>query len=330
MEHGEKNLDLKGLRTFDKHLKMFELWRKLKEGEALRVIDDKEPKLLRKELEDEHIGQFEWDYEKEGPEEWVFLIRKKPGVPKDEKKKEIKELIKQLRTKEDAVELEDRAKKLLKNISPAELALIEQEMVEEGTTRKEMRTLCDVHLEVVKDSMGKIEMDLKPGHPVHTLMEEHKLILGFIDKLSEAAGRLDSAEDYEGAAGDIEILEKMAGHLVEADRHHKREEDVLFPAVASSGIVEPIEIMKEEHEELKAEKRHLTRVLEERESLPYPQFVQKVKALVKFISKELPDHICKEDNILYPIAVQLVPEEKWAQIKEECDEVGYCDFTPES
>ncbi len=189
--------------------------------------------------------------------------------------------------------------------------------------------MCDVHLEVVKDSMGKTDMDLKPGHPVHTLMQEHKLILGFIDKLREAAGKLGSAEDYKSAAGDIEILEEMAGHLVDADSHHKREEDILFPAVARSGIIEPIEIMKQEHEELKAEKRHLIRVLQEKNSMPYPQFVQKVKALVKFIVKELPDHICKEDNILYPIAVQLVPEEEWAQIKEKCDEAGYCDFTPE-
>ncbi len=43
----------------------------------------------------------------------------------------------------------------------------------------------------------------------------------------------------------------------------------------------------------------------------------------------LRDHIFKENNILYPMAVQVILEpEKWADMKLKCDEIGYCCFTP--
>jgi len=47
---------------------------------------------------------------------------------------------------------------MLKNISPADLALIEQEIIREGITSEEMRKLCDVHLETMKARHKKTEI----------------------------------------------------------------------------------------------------------------------------------------------------------------------------
>ena len=329
MEHGERNLDLRNLHTFDKHLKMFELWRKLKEGEALKIIDDKEPKLLRKELEDEHNGQFEWDYEKEGPDEWRFSIKKIQGAEGKERRKEMIEVIRKVQAKEGIGGLDEKSRKKLENISPEEFARIRQEMVSEGIKTGEVRTLCDVHLEFVKDSMGGTKAEVKPGHPVHTLMAEHRRMLGLADNLRDIYERIESAGDFAEVAGELDELENTAKSLADSDKHHKREDEVLFSAVWSSGITEPLEIIREEHAELDSEQRHLLRAVKERDSLPYPEFIRKIRAFVRYFEKELPDHICKEENILFPMALQIIPEEKWEQIKEECDEVGYCSFTPE-
>ena len=182
-----KNLDLRELIPFERHEKIFENWDALKEGEVLRIINDHEPKPLYYMFQAEHKGEFEWNYEKQGPKDWIFSIKKISKINseiKDARKQEIKELIKQLHSKNDIEKLKDKGKKLLKDISPTELALIEQEIIKEGVTRKEMRKLCDVHLEVMKDSLEKVELNLKQGHPIHTLMEEHKIILDFINKLN--------------------------------------------------------------------------------------------------------------------------------------------------
>ena len=56
---------------------------------------------------------------------------------------------------------------------------------------------------------------------------------------------------------------------------------------------------------------------------------KKVEELAAYLTKELPNHIYKEDNILYPMATQVIPNEKWEGMKRECDKIGYCCFTLE-
>src|SRR3989344_5905707 len=276
------NLDLRELIPFERHSKIFENWNALKDGEILRIINDHEPKPLYYLFQAEYKDQFKWEYEKQGPETWIFKITK---ISKENKREKIKGILKKLQ-KEDATDkVKAEAKIMLKNISPTELALIEQEIIKEGTTRKEMRKLCDVHLEIMKEDFKNKDLKLKPGHPIHTLMEEHKEILDFVDKLKM----------------EIEMLRFAAKHLVEADKHHQREEEVLFPEMEKSGITEPPEIMREEHKDIKPKKKELYKIIENCEKLSYPDFVKKVKEIAEFLIKELPDHIYKEDNILYPM-----------------------------
>ena len=325
MKEAAKTLDLRNMPPFERHSRIFEMWNILKEGETLKIINDHEPKPLYYQFEAEHKGQFEWNYEKQGPEYWIFTIKK--ILDKVDRKQEIKSLIKQLKTDDDISRLKEKAKDILKNISPTDLGLIEQEIIEEGATRKEMRKLCDVHLEVMKESMGKQEMNLKPGHPIHTLMEEHKMILDFIDKLKRTVKKIETAKGFDDVPKELEMLEHIAEHLVEADKHYQREEDVIFPELEKVGITEPPEIMREEHDCLKPKKSKLLEIASKR-NIPYNQFVKKVKELAEYLAKELPNHIYKEDNILYPMAIQVIPKGEWAGIKKKCDKIGYCCFTP--
>ncbi len=242
-------------------------------------------------------------------------------------KEEIKKLLKKLKAGSSSKELVEKGKKLLSGISPSELAILEQEIIEEGVTRKEMRKLCDVHLEAMKDSLTA-ELDLKPGHPVHTLMEEHKMILGFVDKLRLITTSFKCAKSYDEVKEELELLKHISEHLVEADKHHQREEDVLFPALEKQGVTEPPEIMREEHVDLKANKAALYKLARNHKKLKYADFVKKLEPISSYICEELPKHIYKEDNILYPMAVQAIPGKAWAQLKVECDKIGYCCFTP--
>jgi len=326
-DNSVKNLDLRNMMPFERHSSIFKMWNSLKEGETLRIINDHEPKPLYYLFEAEHKGQFEWKYEKKGPKDWIFAIKKISNTD-NIKKQEIKELIKQLKSEKNVSELKKKAKGILKNISPTDLAIIEQEIIQEGTTREEMRKLCDVHLEIMKESMGKTEMNLKPGHPIHTLMEEHKIILDFIEKLKKTVNKLKSAKNFNKAGKELEMLERISEHLIEADKHHQREEEALFPAMEKFGVTEPPEIMKEEHEELKAKKFVLYKTARKNRAMSYHDFVGKVDKTAEYLIKELPNHIYKEDNILYPMAVQVIPKEKWKEIKKKCDKIGYCCFTP--
>src|SRR3989338_3717580 len=155
-----KELDLRNMPPFERHAKIFQMWDALKDNEILKIINDHDPKPLYYHFLAEYENQFEWQYEKQGPKDWIFKIKKIKN-----NKAQVKELLKQLHSGADKNKIKERGKTILKNISPTDLALIEQEMIHEGLTRNEMRKLCDVHLEVMKEGLEKTDAkkaNLKP------------------------------------------------------------------------------------------------------------------------------------------------------------------------
>jgi PAS domain S-box-containing protein len=42
----------------------------------------------------------------------------------------------------------------------------------------------------------------------------------------------------------------------------------------------------------------------------------------------LPDHFFKENNILFPTALQVVTDKEWEDVRREFDDIGYPGFTP--
>ena len=253
---------------------------------------------------------------------------KKASENAETKKEQIKTMLKQLRSKTEVAKIKKHGKVILKNMTPTDLALIEQEMIKEGITRTEGRKLCDVHLEVMKDSLGRVNVRVKAGHPIHTLMEEHKAILDFLDKLNHTVASLKSSRNFKEVDNEVRMLEHIAEHLVEADKHHQREEEVLFPVMERLGVTEPPEVMREEHHDLKPRKAELYKIAKKNGKIAYPAFVKKVSEIAGYLKEELPKHIYKEDNILYPMALKIIPRGEWAEIRKKCDKIGYCCFTP--
>jgi uncharacterized protein len=43
----------------------------------------------------------------------------------------------------------------------------------------------------------------------------------------------------------------------------------------------------------------------------------------------LRDHIYKENHILYPSSIETLTDKNlWVTMKQSCDKIGYCSFTP--
>jgi len=137
------------------------------------------------------------------------------------------------------------------------------------------------------------------------LMQEHRLIERVLDCLEEAACRLDDGEDIDAGLF-IDAAEFVAGF---ADRtHHRKEEDILFVAMtardmpADSG---PVAVMLQEHEEgrrLTAAFRSAAEQMKTRDTSAAMDVVQNVLDYVNLLR----EHIIKEDNVLFPMADQLV------------------------
>ena len=88
--------------------------------------------------------------------------------------------------------------------------------------------------------------------------------------------------------------------------------------------------MRLEHEDLRKKKKDLKELSESVAELDFNEYKSELKRLSNAICFELKDHIFKENYILYPTALESInSDDKWVSMKKECDNLGYCSFTPE-
>ncbi|MBI2818811.1 MAG: hemerythrin domain-containing protein, partial [Acidobacteria bacterium] len=132
--------------------------------------------------------------------------------------------------------------------------------------------------------------------PTGVLREEHEVILRALTVL-ERVGRDLAA----GKSVTQETIASLANFFrTFADRcHHAKEEAHLFPALVEHGVPKeggPIGVMLQEHEEGRA----LVRTFAEGEP------AMSVAAIRRFVIL-LRDHIAKENEILFPMADQVIP-----------------------
>ena len=247
-----------------------------------------------------------------------------------QKAQELKQILKRLNAGEDPETVRGEAKELLETIGPADLSIAEQELIDEGLSIEDIEHLCPIHLEVMSDQVAKMREDLPKGHIVSTMVSEHDMILGFLDMLQEINGSIQAMPEYPGRTEEFEKLAHIAEHLVETEKHHQREEDVLFPELEKRGVHGPPAVMREEHNQLRPRKHALKELADHAGEGDFAAFKRRLDELVLFIVPTLRDHIFKENNILYPTALQVVEDQSiWQKLKHECDEIGYCCFTPE-
>jgi len=179
-----------------------------------------------------------------------------------EKLERLTEVLRKLNSSGAAEAVREEARALLREISPAELSLAEQKLIEEGVDPQQLRHLCAVHLEVLDDELRDVRGRLTPGHVLDTFYREHDEILHFLDLLDSVNERIQKENEYDPANPAYEMLRHLAEHLVAAEKHHAREEEVLFPELEKRGITGPPRIMRLEHNDLRPRKHRLLELAE--------------------------------------------------------------------
>lgn len=238
-------------------------------------------------------------------------------------------ILSKLNSGESPEAVKAEAKEFIEGMDAEELSRAEQKLIDQGVTPETLRGLCTVHIEALKDKLTELKGLLRPGHMLHTLIEEHDVILGFLDQLEALNKQIQGMDNYEQAADIISALNHTAEHVLGAEKHHQREEDVLFPALEALGISGPPRIMRLEHNQLRPRKKELVEITAHVQDMDFADFKKRVNELVNFIVFNMRDHIFKENYILYPSAFQAIKDQRqWENMKQRCDEIGYCCFTP--
>lgn len=246
----------------------------------------------------------------------------------DEKKRMLKEVLRQLHEGKSPEEVKAQFKQVLEGTTAEDIAKIEQELAKEGMPREELHKLCDVHLAVFGEQVQEQELHIPAGHPISILMEEHRIMLERADRLGTLVGMVDEACDSVYVGDVLTELQSIVKDFQDSEKHYLREENVLFPTIEKHGITEPPAIMWMEHDQIREIKKKLAGLVEKWNTMPFSDFKPKLVEAAKPLCNVLPDHFFKENNILFPTALQAVTSEEWEEVRKEFDEIGYCRFTP--
>jgi len=83
-----------------------------------------------------------------------------------------------------------------------------------------------------------------------------------------------------------------------------------------------------EHNQIREIKKQLKRLAESFDMIEPSEFSKQLSEKSRSLSNILVSHFFKENNILFPTAIQVIDKDEWIEIRRFFDEVGYCYFTP--
>jgi len=247
-----------------------------------------------------------------------------------DKKELLKNLIKKLHQSANPEEIKEKFKEVFKDVGPQEIAKIEEELIKEGMPAEEIHKFCDVHIAMFREGLEKEKTLAPPGHPIHILLEEHKILLKSAEEFNAIVAKIKTEKDSSSTQEQIKKLGQLAERFKDSENHYLREENVLFPYLEKHGITQPPAIMWMEHDQIRAIKKNIYKLLDTRVSMAFQDFATQLSKEAISLAEILSGHFYKENNILFPTALKVINQDEFNEIRRQFDEIGYCCFTPES
>jgi uncharacterized protein len=245
-----------------------------------------------------------------------------------DKKSQIKEAIRQLHAGIPPEQVKEEFREVLETADPLEIAKIEEELVNEGMEKTQIRKLCYVHMAIFKEQLEKQAPKIAPNEPISILMEEHKIMLKLAEDLRARNAKIQKVTDACYVEEDIHQVEHIAQDFADAEKHFAREENVLFPLLEKHGVTEPPAVMWMEHTDIKEQEKKLHALVGDLEKKGLENYKKQLAEVAQLLGNLLQSHFFKENSILYPTALSVVTPEEWLEARSEFDEIGYCCFTP--
>ncbi|MEK7432953.1 MAG: hemerythrin domain-containing protein [Cyanobacteriota bacterium] len=157
-----------------------------------------------------------------------------------------------------------------------------------------------------------------------TFISEHEFIIKVLNNLNLLNKKFQKLEIYENALNEIELLKKEIDILITFESHHQREEKVLFFSMEEKGIIHPTKVMRWEHHEIRQYTNDIKFFLDNINNENFILKKRDINFAIEQLVLDLEEHIYKENNILYSMAVNLFFDKKeWEKMKYECDKIGY-------
>lgn len=161
---------------------------------------------------------------------------------------------------------------------------------------------------------------MNPNAAIDMLTHEHEVILKVVAGLQGLAGSIRA-----GRKVDVALLREAVAFMREfADRcHHAKEEDLLFPAFVAHGVPLhgcPIDALLHEHRQGRELVGRLADATDDY-ARNRPEAGGEIAEAIDGIAALYPNHIWKEDDMVFPMAARLLSDEARAELYARFEEV---------
>ncbi|MFH0843804.1 MAG: DUF438 domain-containing protein [Bacteroidota bacterium] len=221
-------------------------------------------------------------------------------------------------------------KELLETLSQipyGEVVEVEQELIGEGLPESEVLKLCDAHSAVLE---GKIDLSgskkMPEGHPVDVMKKENSELKKVTSQISQVLMAIDFDKSVD-LKENVLKLHTLYNSLWDVDKHYQRKEYLLFPFLEKQGITGPPKVMWGKHDGIRELIKGSIEILKT-ENISREDLMASSEIVLMPAIKGVNEMIPKEEEILFPMALDKLAEEDWYEISKQSLEIGYCLYDP--
>jgi hypothetical protein len=231
------------------------------------------------------------------------------------RQQQLKEIVKDLHEGSDIKAVQKRFAQLIRNVSPEEIAQMEQALIAEGVPVEQVQKVCDVHVQVFEQALERRKKaKVLPGHPVHTYLQENRALRKILKRLRPLLKQVPRGvhrREFEEALEELKVVEI----------HYRRKENQLFPYLEQVEFTGPSKVMWGKHDEIRQQLRDFEDAYRQED---WRGFAALGRALLRALRRM----IFMEEKILFPTALKKLSERKWAEIRRGEGEIGYAWIQP--
>jgi uncharacterized protein len=243
------------------------------------------------------------------------------------RKKKLKELILKLHHGETQESVRQELLVSLSRIPYGEVVEVEQELISEGLPESEVLDLCDAHSAVLN---GQIDLsgvaEIPDGHPVDVFRKENRELVRLTGQIEQLLVQVVYAEE----AQIPELVLKLLGafnNLWDVDKHYQRKEYLLFPFLEREEITGPPKVMWGKHDEIRELLKGSMELLQA-EGITREELLASADIVLEPALRGVEDMTGKEEQILFPLALEKLSEKDWYAISNQSLEIGFCLYDP--
>ena len=241
--------------------------------------------------------------------------------------KQITRLLERIGKGENPKKLRKEATKLMNDVRPSDIARAEQNLIESGVPVQLAHNLSSAFMlmGIVEDQFLNLKAKLSDNHIIKKVIAEHDLTRCYLADLQDVTSEILKMETLTDVNLQFRKLTHIIEHLDAMAEHIEREEDVIFPLLQKHGWNALCRASQSDHVYIRIAISDLVKLIARFKESKSDEFKNRLKSITRYLCPRLKDHLFHEENVLYPIALELIKDKKtWNNLKNVCEEIGYC------